>query len=132
MNTHGSTDRYKKLAITISPPNRVQYSKDKNANTNLFKSDEIFIDSIMKYIKCYNYIIYPEFSEKGRLHYHGVIDLDRNQYIRYMKYAQHKLPKIGHVDIKPLETFIDNLKWTIYITKEWGMTREILDISGLS
>lgn len=123
------TYKQSKYALTISPPNRVKYTKESNPNKNLYMDDKLIIKNIMKYIKVGTYIIYPEFDIKGRLHYHGIIDMDHTQYVRYMKYAQFKLPQLGFTDIKKLQTYEDNLKWVIYMSKEWGTTREILEIS---
>lgn len=118
-----------KFAITISPPSRISYTNYKNQYKNLYMDDKLFIKNIMKYIKVTKYIYYPEFDEKQRLHYHGIIDMDYNQYIRYMKYAQFKLPKLGFTCLKPIKTYKDNLEWIVYMSKNWNISKEILQIS---
>lgn len=118
------------LAITISPPQRFKKGTLlRNPNRILYDEDIIQIKSILKYIRCSTYLIYPEFDKTGRLHYHGIINLDHNQRVRFFKYAQFKLKLIGFNLIKPIDTFIDKLKWILYITKDWGTTKQILEIN---
>jgi len=118
-----------KLAITISPPSRMLYNKNNNPNRMLFDDDRNMIKSIMSYNKIYSYIIYPEFDEKGRLHYHGIINLTNTQYVRFHKHAIHKLKQIGFVDISIIKTFVNNLRYIVYMSKNWGETKMILEIS---
>lgn len=117
-----------KLAITISPPFRDMYKNFAQPNRFLFFDDRIQIESIFKYNKIGRYIIYPELDPKGRLHYHGIVTLSHNERVRFHKHAIHKLKLIGFVDIKPLAKLKDNLKWIIYIKKEWGFTSALLEI----
>lgn len=118
-----------KLAITISPPTRQKYLCNSNPNRMQYDDDKAIIKSVLSYNKIYKYIIFPEFDEKGRLHYHGIIDLDNTRYIRFHKHAIHKLKQIGFVDISLLKEFKNNLRQCIYMQKDWGMTKQILDIS---
>lgn len=118
------------LAITISPPLRFRNgTKLKNPNRVIFDEDRIQIKAILKYIRCGTYILYPELDPKGRIHYHGIITMDVNQFVRFYKYAYWKFMLIGFVDYKPLKTFIDKMRWIIYMSKSWGFTRDILEIS---
>lgn len=117
-----------KLALTISPPRRDCYNRFKNPNRFLYLDDKIQIQSILKYNKIGGFILYPELDSKGRLHYHGIIRLDSNEKVRFHKHAIHKLRQIGFVDIKPLKTFEDNLRWSLYMKKEWGFTQTVLEI----
>lgn len=118
-----------KIAITISPPNRTKYIHHVNPLRLQYDEDKDQIKSILSYNKIYKYIIYPELDEKGRLHYHGIIDLDNTRYIRFHKHAIHKLRQLGFVDITIIKQFINNLRQCIYMSKEWGSTSKILDIS---
>jgi len=115
------------LAITISPPSRTE-TRFKEPNNLFFMDDMSSFRAVMKYNRIRKYIIYPEFDPKGRLHYHGIINMDINEYVRFHKHAIHKLKKIGFVDIKKLNSFIDKLRWVTYMRKEWGITKEILNI----
>lgn len=117
----------KKIGLTISPPIRTN-NKMSNPNKMIYDQDIIQITQILKYNKISSYIIYPEFDEKGRLHYHGKLNLDNNQYIRYHKHAIHKFRQIGFVDSKLIKTHIDSLRWLTYISKNWLTTKEILEI----
>lgn len=119
----------KKIALTITPPYRSINKLYRNPNRMLFDEDADQIHCIMKYNKIKGYIIYPEFSEKGRLHYHGILTLNPTEYIRFHKHAIHKLKLIGFVDITIIKEFINNLRYVVYMSKEWGVTREILEIN---
>jgi len=116
-------------ALTISPPKRSDYKSFRNPYAIQYIEDCSFIRSILAYNKIYRYILYPEFDDKQRLHYHGVMTLDYTQKTRVYKHAMHKLQQLGFVDIKPLYTFLDNLRWVIYMKKSFGFTSTVLDIS---
>lgn len=118
-----------KFAITISPPPRLAYTKNKNQYKNLYMDDKLFIKNIMSYIKVPTYLLYPEFDDKQRLHYHGIINMNYTQYVRYMKWAQFKIPKLGFTMLKPIKTLNDNLEWIVYMSKNWNITKQILEIS---
>jgi len=118
-----------KLAITISPPYRDKYKCNANPNRMLYDDDRIQIKSIMTYNKIYNFIIYPELDDSGRLHYHGIINLTNTQYIRFHKHAIWKLRNIGFVLITIIKEFINNLRQVIYMSKHWGETKCILNVS---
>ena len=116
------------IALTISPPYR-HSSKLRGPDRQFFDQDQNDIKTILKYNRIKVFTIYPEFSEKGRLHYHGILKLDKNQYIRFFKHAKNKLALIGLVDFKVMETIQDLLKWEFYIRKQWFITQEILEIT---
>jgi len=118
-----------KLAITISPPSRQKYIHHVNPNRLQYDDDKNQIKSILSYNKIYNYIIFPELDEKGRLHYHGILNLTHTHYTRFHKHAIHKLKQIGFVDITIIKEFINNIRQCIYMQKDWGTTKTILDIS---
>lgn len=117
-----------KLALTISPPARTN-NKLKNPNRHLFIDDKYTIQQIFKYNKIKTYIIYPEIDEKGRLHYHGIITLNNTELVRFEKHARHKLKQIGFVDTTDCTKFINNLRYIIYMSKDWLKTKEILEIT---
>jgi len=94
-----------------------------------YDEDKSQIKSILSYNKIYTYIIFPELDEKGRLHYHGILDLNNTCYTRFHKHAIHKLRQLGFVDISVLKSFENNLRYCIYMMKDWGNTKVILDIS---
>lgn len=117
------------IAITISPPHRPLRNKMIEPYNLLFTEDSANINSIFRYSRIKTYLIYPELDHKGRLHYHGIINLGVNEYIRFYKHSIHKLSQIGYVDVKKINSFIDNLRWVIYMSKEWGITKDILSIN---
>lgn len=117
------------LALTISPPLRFgSGTKLRNPNKYLYQEDMRQLKAIFKYIRCGTYIVWPEFDEKGRLHYHGTISFDVNQWVRFHKYAIHKLRLIGFCDTKILKTFTDKLRWLLYCRKTWNTSSMILEI----
>lgn len=114
------------VAITISPPHRSDNIAFSDPNLMTYLEDRSYIRQILNYNRIRRYIIYPEFDDKGRLHYHGTITLDHNQYVRFHKHAIHKFRRLGFTDIKSLKEFDDKLRWSYYIKKNWGLTKEIL------
>jgi len=122
------------MAITISPPNRITiHNHWKDPNTSIYIDDKQYINQVFKYAKIKHYMIYPEFDDKGRLHYHGIVTLTNTEYIRFRKYVQPKLTKIGFVDTSELLTFKHNLRYLYYCTKQFHEAKQILNINtGIS
>jgi len=118
----------KKLFITISPPHRDSTKKFKNPNRILYLEDKIQIEAVLKYNKIKGYLIYPELDVKGRLHYHGTLRLNHTEEIRFYKHAIHKLKSLGFVDISSPKDWPSELRWCVYQSKEWGKTKQILEI----
>lgn len=118
------------IALTISPPNRTAGHKMySNPNYSVYVDDLQFIQLVMAKSRIKTYEIYPEFDDKGRLHYHGIVHVDYNQKVRFYKYTQIKLTTIGFVDISTLKTEQDIERWMIYITKGWDFTKQVLEIT---
>lgn len=118
--------------ITISPPLRiVNVIKHKDPNFHIYFDDMIQIRSILDYNRFEHYIIYPEFDSKGRLHYHGRINLNSNEKIRFYKHAMAKLAQIGYFHTSVIKHDIKSqLHWDLYMKKEWPITKEILGIDN--
>lgn len=110
------------LALTISPPDRVTKY---DTLRNIYFSDMILIDTVL-HRSCSQYIVYPELDIEGRLHYHAKITIKDK--IKFYRDTKPKLGKIGYIKIKKLNTHYDKLRWLIYISKEWGVTKEVLEI----
>lgn len=72
-----------------------------------------------------HYVLVPEFSDKGRLHYHGTIQIDDKLKMYNNKY---RLDRMGFTKLDPLETVKDLLKWTVYCRKNYGLIRAEYDI----
>lgn len=117
------------LAITVSPPYRCRGLKRRNPHRHVYDDDQFQIKSIFKYNRIKKFIIFPEFDNKGRLHYHGTLELNRCEYVRFNRHAIFKLQEIGFVDVKKLITFTDKLKWNMYCRKDWHISQEILEIT---
>lgn len=110
------------LALTISPPDReTRYAK----NTHIFTDDAQIINRLLRQC-CSRWIIYPELDLSGRLHYHGMIVF--KDVVKYYKSVRYSLQKMGYVCIKPIKSFKDRLGWIIYMSKQWGYTKDILNI----
>lgn len=107
--------------ITISPPTsllslryRLQHYHD-------------LLDPILRRMSK-SYILYPEFDEKGRLHFHGFLHgFDNIKYIA----TNYKLNRIGWTKIDKLKTFKDNLRTVLYCQKEWRKTTQIFKCIGI-
>lgn len=111
-------DFSKTLAITISA--RPYYGKS-TVRTLLF-THYLEMLPMLKTLKFYT--LYPEFDDKFRLHYHGVVRFkDKYQAYRITKRI-NKL--IGYVLLK---ANLNEDGWVKYITKEWNTTKKILNIT---
>lgn len=42
----------------------------------------------------------------------------------------HKLQALGYVKVKSLDTFLDKLRWSIYMSKDWLITKDIIDLDN--
>lgn len=116
------------LAVTISPPQRYEHYLV-NPMKMVYLDDVLYFRQVLNYSRIKRFIFYPELDPKGRLHYHGIVNLDHNEEVRFYKHTFFKLYNVGFVDTKKLKTFKDKLKWTIYMQKEWGKTKDILSIN---
>lgn len=91
--------------------------------------DKLYIQQVFRYNKIKSYILYPELDERGRLHYHGILTLSNTEYIRFEKHARHKLRQLGHVDTSDCTQLKNNMRYMIYMKKNWMVTKDILEIS---
>lgn len=98
-------------SITISPRYRA------STPIFLFNSDEPMIRRYLNKFSRY-YIIYPEFDDKVRLHYHGILRVHDMLKYRCIKHTMDRM--IGFTCIKKINTFNDKLKWLIYCQKQWA------------
>lgn len=104
-----------KLALTLSPPLR------KGAPTYLFRKD--VLETLSALLKCSSdFEIYPEFADNGRLHYHGVVLV--NDYVKWYKSV---LPRLNYSGFVCIKTKIND-GWDTYIKKNWGVTKDVLDL----
>lgn len=104
----GSSHKTEYFAITVSPPLR-------QADPKYLYNEDVY--ELRRWFNTFSqyYMLYPEFDMKSRLHYHGVIRV--NDWIKLHK-TKHRISRlIGWIDIKPLMTFRDHLKWLIYCRK---------------
>lgn len=115
--------------ITITPPERTYaYSKLKFKNPQycVYLDDKLIIENAFKSSKIKRYILFPEISDTGRLHYHGKIILSDSQRVSLFKSVKPKLEgRIGFVDVQPVK---DDLECLNYCRKNWYTTKTILDI----
>ncbi len=99
-------------SITISPHYRF------NDPTYLYNEDiRIIIRWFRKFSK--HWILFTEFDEASRIHYHGTIYI--HDMIKFHKTRWYLNQKLGFVKIKLLKTVIDLLRWNMYIRKEYYM-----------
>lgn len=99
-------------SITISPPYRL-FSPE-----YLYNED---IPKIRRWFKKFSkhFILFAEFDESSRIHYHGTIYID--DLIKFHKTRYHFQYRVGFVKTKLLRTFIDLLRWTYYIRKDYHL-----------
>lgn len=103
--------------ITISPPRRAL------APSILYQQDIYVIRQYLN--RCSDhYILYPEFSNKSRLHYHGIVRI--TDIIKWHK-QKHQFDKVlGYTQIDLLKTHKDHLRSLVYSMKEWPATSALL------
>lgn len=106
---------YNYFAITISPPHY------KGKPDFLYNNVKYTLQT--KFARCSeHYILYPEFSDTSRLHFHGIIRFkDKIKFDKSIKYYIDF--NIGYVCIKPLDKYKDLLQWILYC-KKGGFTYE--------
>lgn len=113
--------RKKFYALTLSPP----YS------TRSIKYDYYQYLSQLKRslnLVSQHYIIFPEISAQGRLHYHGVVRLDDP--IKWFRQSKRRLERnIGFMKFDPIKSHLDHLRWLVYINKHWYITKEVIGLS---
>jgi len=115
-------------SFTLSPPDRTQsYVKMHVTNPlrHVYYDDALIMEHLLKKAKIRNYIIYPELDARGRLHYHGSINMNKTMLTRFYKYVKPNLQRIGYVDCSPTKQI---LEWHIYCRKEWPYTQLTIDI----
>lgn len=126
-----------KYAVTISPPNRIGDVRKEIVdmegrkvlrwlhNEDLLEFDNKRIKRALKH-SCSDWEIYPEFSEAGRLHYHGIATVTRPDLL----YAK-TMPAISRTLTKQFVfKKVYNEDWTKYCVKEWEITQLALKISA--
>lgn len=100
------------LALTISPPLR------EGNQIELFKRD------LKRFAKLKVWFsLYPEFSDTGRLHYHGFIA--KTILDKYLKDIEYLQEKFGFICVKPVK---NQKGWEAYCKKEWAVTKKYLGI----
>lgn len=104
-------------ALTISPPEN-KYSIDFNYNSY----QRIIVVELRK--ACKHFCIVPEFSETGRLHFHGIIRIDDE--IKFYRRVNYILRNIGFVKLTKIKTFADHMRYMLYMYKEKYRTLTLL------
>lgn len=100
--------------ITISPKYRLQDP------LLLFHDDIRFLRP--QFNKFSNhYIIYPEFSDQSRLHYHGIIYI--NNTLKYNKSKWRIDVHLGFMYCRYINDHKENIKSILYSSKQWGINK---------
>lgn len=107
-------DGYSKLTITINPARQEFGSLDR------FIIVTGLIYKLLKSLKHANYYMYPELSGKGRIHYHGWLEIHDVPQFYLMDVP--RLIEHGHIKI---DTHDGTDKWDIYITKSTGYMNDL-------
>lgn len=106
------------IAITISPP--------QTDNSPSFDYNTSYIPLLIIMKKCTSqFVLYPEVTEEGRLHYHGIM------YVKdEINYYRECLPKLrnsyGFVKVRRINGHKGKLGWLMYCMKNWALCREII------
>ncbi len=95
--------------ITISPPFR-NYSPEFLYN----KDTPIIIRWLKRFSK--HYIMFSEFDDSSRLHYHGTIYID--DITKFHKTRYNFSERVGYVKLDLLKKNKNLLTWTMYIRKQ--------------
>lgn len=80
---------------------------------------------LSKYLgeSCDDFVIYPEFTIQGRIHYHGLLTIKN-----YVKWVRDTLPRLRKLGFVKMETFKDNPdNWITYMKKSVLDTKAILN-----
>lgn len=77
------------------------------------------LDICNKYFQCYEFI--PEFTENGRIHYHGRY---KSKSKKASLLAYQELRKTGFIKIEKIK---DHNAWNTYIYKEYNDTSKLID-----
>ncbi len=103
------------------------YSITISAQYRTVHPDFLYNDDKLKLVKWLNrfsdhYIIVPEFSDNGRLHYHGLFNMsDKIKYYK-SKYSIDK--EIGFVKVERINDFKSHLRWLMYIYKDYNILKD--------
>ncbi len=97
-------------SITVSSPYRHFRPK------YLYQED---IPIIRRWFRSFSkhYILFTEFDDSSRIHYHGTIYI--HDMIKFHKTRYAFTSRVGFVKIKQLRTPMDLLKWNFYIRKDY-------------
>lgn len=106
-------------ALTLSPPIRhgdAEY---------LYSGDKFLMRKILN--RCTDhYMVYPEFDDSTRLHYHGTIIV--KDIIKFHKHTKKMLKAhFNFIKLSKLKTFKDHLIWTYYMRKDWGINKVLFN-----
>lgn len=108
-------------AFTLSPPPNYHITPYMLYEDKILQLHKLLSKS------CESFMIYPEYQQyTSRLHFHGVIKV--KDMIKWHKSTRRQLSRMGFVHCKGLITHEDRLKWSVYMKKEFGLTRQILGI----
>lgn len=97
------------MAFTLSPPMIVgDYCE--HYHTTILPELVRFFRRCSK-----RYIVYPEFSDTCRLHFHGLLYVhDKTAMIKGLP----RLQRLGYIKMDKIKTYKDHLNWIVYISKE--------------
>jgi len=106
-------------ALTVSPPRR-SYDDVKQYRHDIYNMRKI-------HARIEHFLVIPELSWEGRLHYHGVFLASKKDMVWVKKTLGRRTFNLGYLKITKLKTFKDKLTWLIYCKKDWWENRFIFD-----
>ncbi len=100
-------------AITVSPKQRIE------SPIELYRQDEEYI---MKLLNKFSrrYALYPEFDDKQRLHYHGLVLVHDRIKLNHTKYL---FDKLGWTLFDRIRSNKQKVACAVYATKDWAENR---------
>ncbi len=106
----------KLYSITITPPYRL-------IDPLYLYNDDLPI--LVRWFRSFSkhYILYTEFDDTSRIHYHGTIQV--HDLIKYHRTKYRIQKSIGFVKLKLLKTPLDLLRWTFYVRKDYYMNYKL-------
>jgi len=116
--------------VTLSPPTKRDGFKPKVRHHyyKLYEYDAVLIHRAFNRGKIPRYYFIPEISDKGRLHYHGIMTCTKHEMYSWYRETQNALAAhLGFVDVKLIKNFEDHIRIQQYIRKNRQMTCEIIE-----
>jgi len=118
-----------RLSFTLNAADSAQFFNDEMDN-RLWSSHVVYNNYVNKMIKPWadNYIMYPEISTKGRIHYHGILTVSAFDKF-YLTYAR-KIEQCEYINMDLDTLNEEDNKWLEYCTKDRLLMEPLIATRG--